>query len=79
MRSKRFAVSEIPKASKISCALTLSTRLIDLVADCASRILKIFLLNCCERSKNDQFEDKVGEGAENNEVVEAGLYLAHFR
>ena len=52
--------------------------MIDLVTEGTSGVLEIVLLHSSQSSKNDQLEDEVGEGAQNDKVVEAGLDLAHL-
>ena len=52
--------------------------MIDLVTEGTSGVLEIVLLHSSQSSKNDELEDEVGEGAQNDKVVEAGLDLAHL-
>ena len=55
-----------------------SLHLVHLAADVIGRIHEVLLPDGGERAHNDQLQKPVGEGAENDKVVEASLDLAHL-
>ena len=71
-------ILSLNRQNSCSRLLATSSTLVDLVSDGACSIFEIFLLDTGEGAEHNQFENEVSEGAENDEVVEACLDLAHL-
>ena len=63
------------------CSLYSTTSLsghFDLVTKRTSSVVKLLLVDSRESTKDDELKNEVGKGTENDEVMEAGLDLAHL-